>query len=83
MKAWMWAACLLMAPSVLWAQSAAPTGAHDAYHQQPPAASPFGKAGPALREKRKQGVSPAATRTMPPRRTVHSRRSWRIGSSRR
>jgi len=59
MKVWTWAAlCLAAAGAAAQAQSTAPLAAHDAYHQQGPAATPFAKAGPALREARKQGPSP-------------------------
>ncbi|MBD9480281.1 hypothetical protein [Pseudoxanthomonas sp. PXM02] len=62
MKAWMWAICLLATTQGVAAQSATPVDSHDAHHQQPPAAASLGKTGPALREKRKQGVSPAYAR---------------------
>lgn len=58
MKAWTWAFYLAIASQGAQAQSATPADTHDAYHQQPPVASPFGKTGVVVREKRKQGVSP-------------------------
>ena len=58
MKAWTWAFYFAIASQGVQAQSATPADTHDAYHQQPPAALPFSKTGVAVREKRKQGVSP-------------------------
>lgn len=62
MKAWTWAFYLAIASQGVQAQSSMPADTHDAYHQQPPAASPFGKTGVAVREKSKQGVSPGYAR---------------------
>lgn len=62
MKAGIMATCLMVASQGAWAQNATPGVAHDTYHQEPPAAPSLGKAGPAMRDKRKQGVSPAYER---------------------
>lgn len=62
MKAGIVAACLMVASQGAWAQSTTPGAAHDTYHQEPPAAPSLGKGGPALRDKRKQGVSPSYER---------------------